>query len=95
MGTMADRNFGISQFVGDFLEKHGLDLFEKWFIHLQQLTPNQKITDFEVRDKMLEEIVSLVTRGNSLILGKKDKNLVEELLNRYLLKFHLLQPLKP
>lgn len=92
MGTMADRNSGISRFVEDILKKEGMDLFEKWFAHLQQLTPNQKITDFEVRDKMFDEIVSSVSEGNSLILGKKDKLLVEDLLNRYLLRNHLLKP---
>jgi hypothetical protein len=91
MGTMKDRNSGISRFVGDLLEREGLILFERWFAQLQQLTPSQKITDFEVRDQMLEEIISSVTEGNSLILGKKDKLLVEELLNKFLLNSHLLQ----
>ena len=91
MGTMADRNSGISRFVGDLLEREGLALYEKWFEHLKQLSPNdQKVTDFEVRDQMLEEIVSLVTEGNSLIMGKKDKLLVAELLNRFLQKAYLL-----
>jgi hypothetical protein len=95
MGTMADRNSGISRFVGDLLEKQGLDLFEKWFEHLKQINPaNPKITDFEVRDQMLQEIISLVSEGNSLVLGKKDKLLVEELLNRFLLRSHLLKPEK-
>ena len=89
---MADRNSGISRFVEDLLEREGLALYEKWFEHLKQLNPSdQKVTDFEVRDKMLEEIVSLVTEGNSLIIGKKDKLLVTELLNRFLQKAYLLQ----
>ena len=95
MGTKADRNSGISGFVKDLLEKQGLELFEKWFEHLKQLNPgNSKITDFEVRDQMLQEIISLVSEGNSLVLGKKDKLMVEELLNKFLLGNHLLKPLK-
>jgi hypothetical protein len=97
MGTRADRNKGITRFVADLLENQGLILFEKWFAHLQKLAPNQKILDSDVRDKMLEEIVTSVSLGNSLILGKKDKLMVEELLNRFLLRFHLLNtdlPLK-
>lgn len=97
MGTMADRNKDITRFVVDLLENQGLVLFEKWFAHLQQLTPNQKIMNSEVRDKMLEEIVTSVSLGNSLILGKKDKLMVEELLNRFLKGVHLLKtdtPLK-
>lgn len=91
MGTKADRDSGISGFVGDLLEKNGLDLYEKWFEHLKQLNPDNPVSDFEVRDQMLEEIIPSVTEGNSLILGKKDKLLVEELLNRFLKKAHLLK----
>ena len=91
---MKDRNSGISLFVGDLLKTQGLALFEKWFAHLQNQTPNQKISDFDVRDKMLEEIVSLVSVGNSLILGKKDKLMVEDLLNRFLSRFSLLDSYK-
>ena len=92
MGTKADRNSGISRFVDDILEKQGLDLYEKWFEHLKQINPeNPKVTDSEVRDKMLEEILPLVTERNSLIMGMKDKLLVEELLNRFLQKAHLLK----
>ena len=90
MGSMADRNSGISRFVGNCLETEGLDLYEKWFAHLQQLQPAEKISDSAVRDEMLEEIVSRVSEGNSLILGKKDKTLVEELLNKFLKNSHLL-----
>jgi hypothetical protein len=91
MGAKADRNAGISGFVEDLLEKSGLDLYEKWFEHLKQMNPDHpKVTDFEVRDQMLEEIISSVSEGNSLILGKKDKLLVEDLLNRFLRKAHLL-----
>ena len=90
MGTMADRNLGISRFVGVILERQGLALFEKWFDQLQKLTPEQKIEDSEVRDKILEEIFSIVTKGNHIILNKKDKIFIEELLNRYLMRFHLL-----
>ena len=92
MGTKADRDSGISRFVKDLLEREGLALFEKWFEHLKQSNPpNQKVTDFEVRDQMLGEIASLATQDNSLILGKKDKLLIEELLNRFLAQAHLLQ----
>lgn len=95
MGTLADRNSGINRFVGDLLEKQGLDLFEKWFEHLKQLQPeNPKITDFEVRDQMLEEINGSLSEANALILTKKDKLLVEELVNRFLLRAHLLKPEK-
>jgi hypothetical protein len=92
MGMKADRNSGISRFVGDLLETQGLVLYEKWFAQLQGLKPGQKISDFEVRDEMLEEIVTLATEGNSLILGKKDKGLVADLLNRFLTRAHLLPP---
>jgi len=92
MGTKANRDSGISGFVGDLLEKSGLELYEKWFDHLKNLHPeNPKVSDFEVRDEMLGEILSLAVEGNSLILGKKDKLLVEELLNRFLQKAHLLK----
>ena len=90
MGTKADRNSGISEFVGNFLETQGLDTYEEWFERLNQANPGgPKVTDSEVRDQMLGQIVSLATEGNSLILGKKDKLLVEELLNRFLQKAHL------
>jgi hypothetical protein len=92
MGTMADRNSGIRRFVGDLLEKQGLLLYEKWFNHLQGLRPGQKITDLEVRDEILQEILGLATQGNNLILGKKDKGLVEDILNIFLSRAHLLQP---
>ncbi len=93
MGTKANRDSGINGFVTDILEKQGLDLYEKWFEYLKQLNPaNPKVTDFEVRDQMLEQIISFVSEGNSLILSKKDKLLVEELLNRFLLRAHLLSP---
>ena len=92
MGTKANRDSGISGFVGDLLEKSGLDLYEKWFDLLQQRDPDSpKVADSEVRDEMLGEIIPLVTNGNSLILGKKDKLLVEELLNKFLRKAHLLK----
>jgi len=78
--------------VGVILERNGIILFEKWFDHLQKLTPNQKISDFAVRDKVLEEILSLVTQGNHIILNKKDKIFIEELLNRFLMRFNLLRP---
>jgi hypothetical protein len=92
MGTKANRDSGISRFVGDLLEKEGLVLFEKWFESLKKSNPSdQKVTDFAVRDEMLEEISSLVTQDNSLILGKKDKLLIEDLLNRFLTQAHLLQ----
>jgi hypothetical protein len=92
MGTKANRDSLISGFVGDLLEKDGLNLYEKWFEKLKQLPPSdRKVTDFEVRDQMLEEIIFLVTEGNSLILSKKDKNMVEEMLNGFLKKAHLLQ----
>ena len=89
MGTKADRDSGISRFVGNLLETQGLDLYERWFAQLSQNHP--KVTDLEVRDQMLEEIISSATEGNSLILGKKDKLLVEDLLNRFLQKAHLLK----
>jgi hypothetical protein len=91
MGMKADRDSGISRFVGDLLEKQGLILYEKWFAQLQGLKPGQKITDFEVRDEMLQEITTLAAQGNTLILSKKDKGLVEDLLNRFLTRAHLLQ----
>jgi len=92
---LADRNSGINRFVGDLLEKQGLVLFEKWFEELKRSnTDNSKITDFEVRDRMLDEIISLVSESNSLIMTKKDKLLVEELLNRFLSRHHLLKPEK-
>jgi hypothetical protein len=92
MVTKANRVSGISRFVTDILDKEGMGLFEKWFAHLKQQDPaNEKITDQQVRDGMLEEILVSVSEGNSLILNKKDKTMVEELLNRYLLKAHLLQ----
>lgn len=92
MGTKADRDSGIGRFVKDLLEREGLALFEKWFEHLKKTSPpDHKVTDFEVRDQMLGEIASLATRDNSLILGKKDKLLIEELLNRFLKQAHLLQ----
>ncbi len=89
MGTKADRDSGISQYVGELLQNEGLALFEKWFEELQKLTPGQKVTDPEVRDAMLGEIVSSVSKGNALILDKKDKRMVEELLNRFLKKANL------
>ena len=92
MGTKANRDSGISHFVGDLLEREGLVLFEKWFEHLKKSKgPDEKVTDFEVRDQMLEEIATLVTQDNSLILGKKDKLLIEDLINRYLKKADLLK----
>lgn len=92
MGTKADRDSGISRFVKDLLEREGLALFEKWFENLKQSNrPDHKVTDFEVRDQMLGEITSLAAQGNSLILGKKDKLLIEELLNRFLTQAHLLR----
>lgn len=92
MGKKANRDSDISHFVGDLLEREGLVLFEKWFEHLKAAAPpDQKVTDFEVRDEMLTEIATLVTQDNSLILGKKDKLLIEDLLNRFLMKAHLLQ----
>jgi len=90
--NLKDRYSGISRFVGVILERNGIILFEKWFDHLQKLTPNQKISDFAVRDKVLEEILSLVTQGNHIILNKKDKIFIEELLNRFLMRFNLLRP---
>ena len=77
--------------MGDLLETGGLDLYEKWFEHLKQLNPDNPVADSEIRDQMLEEIIPLVTEGNSLILGKKDKLLVEELLNKFLRNAHLLK----
>ena len=92
MGTKANRDSGISSFVGDLLEKEGLELYEKWFAQLKEQNPEcQKITDSEVRDLMLAEIVTLATEGNSLILTKKDKLLIEDHLNRFLQKAHLLR----
>jgi hypothetical protein len=92
MGTKANRDSGISRFVGDLLEKEGLVLFEKWFERLKASNPSdQKVTDFVVRDEMLGEITSLITQDNSLILGKKDKILIEDLLNRFLTRAHLLK----
>jgi hypothetical protein len=90
MGIKA-RNSGISDFVLELLDKDGLNLYEKWFDHLQKLGPDQKIPDTEVRDQMVEEIVSLVSEGNSLILTKKDKTMVEDLVNRFLKGQHLLK----
>ncbi len=92
MGTKSDRDSGISHFVENLLETEGLVLYEKWFAHLQGLKPGEKTTDFEVRDEMLAEILELATQGNSLILSKKDKGLVEEILNRFLTRAHLLSP---
>lgn len=91
MGNKADRNSGISGFVLELLDKDGLQLYEKWFEQLQQLNPNQKVPDIQVRDQMVEEIVSLASEGNSLILGKKDKTMVEEIVNRFLKGQHLLK----
>jgi len=91
MGTKADRNSGISVFVSGLLDKDGLNLYEKWFEQLQQLTPNQKVQDIQVRDQIVEEIVSLASEGNSLILGKKDKTMIEEMVNRFLKGQHLLK----
>ncbi len=88
---MSDRNKGISRFAGDVLAKDGLVLYEKWFDHLQKLSPDQKIEDTEVRDQMVDEIVSLASDGNSLILTHKDKSMVEELVNRFLKNEHLLK----
>lgn len=80
----ADRDAGISLFVGELLQNEGLALFEKWFDQLQKQAPGQKITDSQARDGMLGEIVSSVSKGNALILDKKDKRMVEELVNRFL-----------
>jgi hypothetical protein len=92
MGTKANRDSGISGFVGELLEREGLALFEKWFEHLKKSAlPDHKVTDFEVRDEMLAEISALVVQDNSLILSKKDKLMIEDLLNRYLTKAHLLR----
>ncbi len=92
MGTKKNRDSGISSFVEDLLEREGLVLFEKWFERLKQSAPpGQKVTDFEVRDEMVGEIASLVTQDNSLILGKKDKLLIEEILNKFLKKADLLR----
>jgi hypothetical protein len=82
--SKSDRDKGISLFVVDLLNKEGLNLFEKWFDYLQKLTPDKKVPDAEVRDRMLEEIITLVSVGNSLILNYKDKSMVEELVNRFL-----------
>jgi hypothetical protein len=89
MGMKA-RNSGISGFVSELLDKDGLALYEKWFDHLQKLSPGQKIPDTQVRDQMTGEIVSLVSEGNSLILSHKDKSMVEDLVNRFLKGQHLL-----
>ncbi len=43
---------------------------------------------------MLEEINGSLSEANALILTKKDKLLVEELGNRFLLRAHLLKPEK-
>ena len=94
MGTKAARNAGISNFVRIILQREGIILFEKWFDHLQKLTPNRRISDFDVRDKVLEEILSIVTQGNHIILDRKDKIFIEELLNRFLMGCHLLLPNK-
>jgi hypothetical protein len=92
MGSKANRNSGISGFVAELLENDGLNLYEKWFEHLKQRKPtDEKVSDFEVRDEMLQEIIVLATEGNSLMFGKKDKLLIEELLNRFLRQSHLLQ----
>ncbi len=91
MGTKADRNKIITRYVDDFLKNQGLILFEKWYSVLQNLNSPQKVHDFEVRDKMLEEILALVAQDNSLILNKKDKGMVEELLNKFLLGSNLLK----
>jgi len=40
---------------------------------------------------MVDEIVSLASEGNSLILNHKDKAMVEELVNRFLKGEHLLK----
>ncbi len=90
MGSKANRDSGISDFVGDLLAKDGLNLYEKWYGHLKGLDPGRKIPDAAVRDEMLREIVDWVCRDNSLILGKKDKLMVEEILNRFLKAAHLL-----
>jgi len=91
MVTKVSRDKEISHFVVDLLEKEGMRLFENWFAHLKRLHPEkEKITDEEVRDEMLEEIVTSVSEGNSLILTKKDKLMVEGHLNLYLRKCHLL-----
>jgi len=87
--SKAERDAGISLFVGELLQSEGLALFEKWFDQLQKQAPDQKITDSEVRDGMLGEIVSSVSKGNALILDKKDKRMVEDLLNRFLKKANL------
>jgi hypothetical protein len=89
--VMSDRNKGISRFAADTLAKDGLLLYEKWFDHLQKLSPDQKIRDTEVRDQMVDEIVSLASEGNSLILNHKDKAMVEDLVNRFLKGEHLLK----
>ena len=84
MGARSDRNSVIIAFLEDLLSKDGLKLYEKWFEHLQQLTPGEKVLDTAVRDEMLQEIIRLVSVGNSLILGKMDKMMVEEILNKFL-----------
>jgi hypothetical protein len=91
MGSMADRNKGISRFAAERLETDGLNLYEKWFAHLQKLSPDQKVLDTDVRDQILEEIASAASEGNSLILNKKDKNMIEELVNRFLKGHQLLE----
>jgi hypothetical protein len=92
MGTLANRNLVISRFVGDLLDREGLSLFEKGFAQLtQSAPPDEKVSDERVRDEMLEEIAALVTEGNSLILSKKDKLMMEDLLNRFLKKSDLLK----
>jgi hypothetical protein len=92
MGTKANRDSVISSFVEDLLESKGLELYENWFARLTEQNPaGRKITDFEVRDEMLGEILASVTEGNALILAKKDKLMVEEILNRFLQKAHLLK----
>ena len=90
MGTKANRDSGISHFVEEMLRTEGLALFEKWFDHLQKLNPDQKVTDAEARDGMLGEIVTAAAKGSSLILSKKDKQMIEERVNRFLQKAHLL-----
>ena len=92
MGAKVDRDSGISRFVGELLESQGLELYEKWFAHLQGIHPGEKISDLEVRDEMLQELIGRATEGKNLILTKKDKGLVEDLLNRFLKRAHLLPP---
>lgn len=92
MGAKADRDSGISRFVGELLESQGLELYEKWFAHLQGIHPGEKISDLEVRDEVLQELIGRATEGKNLIMTKKDKGLVEDLLNRFLTRAHLLPP---